>query len=162
MTRLIPYILYLLILAFHRVIAVGPTEIAGAWVDLAGLMVIAVAIYKSEDIAVWFGFWAGIVAFAGNPAELGWHALALAAVAMTAVRLRERLNLASMWSKLYLMFGGVLVHSLLIVLIMRPQRFFTEVWQVAPLVALYTTVVAWLFFLVKEGHLTWRRLKSIF
>ena len=162
MIRLIPYILYLMLLALHQVVLLEATRIGAAWIDLAGLMVISVAIYKSEDIAIWFGFWAGLVAFAGNPALIGWHALALAMVALTACRLRERLNLASMWSKLYLMAGGVIVHAILSILIMRPERFLDEIWSVVPLVALYTTLVAWAFFLFKEGHLTVRRIKSIF
>ncbi len=162
MTRLIPYILYLLLLATYHVILIEPTQIGAVWLNLAALMVIAVAVYKTEDVAIWFGFFAGLVAYAGDPSTLGWHALALAAVALAAVQLRERLNLASMWSKLYLMLGGVLTHTILAVLIMRPERLFHEIWAVTPLVAVYTTAVAWIFFLFKEGHLSWKRIKSIF
>lgn len=162
MTRLIPYILYLMLLGAHHVLLIDPTRIGNAWIDLAALMVIAVAIYKTEDIAVWFAFFAGLVAFAAGPEKIGFHALALVAVAIITVQLRERLNLASMWSKLYLMLGGVFVHAVLVVLIARPGRFSHEIWSEVPLVAVYTTAIAWVFFLFKEGHLTWTRIKSIF
>jgi hypothetical protein len=48
MTRLIPYLLYLLLVGLHQVILKDVTMIYNATINLPAFLVLAIAIYKSE------------------------------------------------------------------------------------------------------------------
>jgi len=159
--RFIPYFLYLLLIGMHQVIWRDMTSIYGAAVNLAALMVLGVALYKSEVIACWFGFAAGIVLAAGFPNVMGWHALTLAALGLAAYHVKERLNLESFYTKLLLMFVGILLHNILASVI-QSDRYFYQLWLNALAGAIYTTVIAQIFFLFKEGVVTAKKIKSIF
>ena len=162
MTRVIPFILYLILIAFHEVITREATLIVTAGINLSALLVLVVALYKAELTATWFGFFAGLVFMASSPAHLGWHALALAALGLMAYHVREKLNLDSLYAKILLVFGGVLVHNLMVLVLEGPTDFLFRLVTVVLAGAVYTTAIAWVFFLFKEGYITWARVKSLF
>ena len=160
--RAVPYILYLLLIATHQVIWRDVTSIFGVMINLAALMVVLVALYKTEMIAVWFGFLAGVVLAAGNPAMIGWHAFALAVLGLVAFHVSERLNLESLYARLLLVSGIVFIHNLLKLLINQTDGLFYLFWTSVITGVVYTTFVALLFFTVKERKITVQRLKSFF
>lgn len=159
--KIIPFILYLFIIAFYEVVLDGPATLFEAAINVPALFVLIVSVYKPEMVVVWFGFWVGVILSAGNPILLGWHALAMAAMAFGAFQVKERLNLASVYSKVYLIFGGVLVHNLMTTIIEQPEGFAYLSWT-ALTGAAYSSIFGWLFFVVKEGHLTIQKIRSLF
>lgn len=162
MTRVIPFVLYLFLIAMHEVIVRDATTIYSAAIDLPGLLVLVVAIYKPEIICTWFGFAAGLVLTAGNPDLFGWHALAMSALGLATYHFRERLNLESLFSKLVLILGGVLLHGTL-VLAINGGAGFLYLWLVSVLPsAVYTTAVGWVFFLFKDKMITFQKVKAVF
>lgn len=160
--RLIPYIIYLILIAMHQVFLQDLTSIAGVRIDLAALIVLAVALYKSEVITLWFGLTAGVVMAAATPDELGWQGLFMALVGVTAFHLREKLNLESFYSKILFMFGGLAVHTIGMTIIEGGDGILMRIWSNALPDAVYTTVVALIFLLFKDGVITYKKFKSIF
>ncbi|MCK4573503.1 MAG: hypothetical protein KAU36_03985 [candidate division Zixibacteria bacterium] len=164
MMRVIPFLLYLWLIALHEVFLGDITAVYGVSINLTVLMVLLVALYKSELVTVWFGFLAGLVGFAGLPQSglLGWQALLLALIGMVAYHMRQRLNLESLFSRLMLVFGGVLVHNIMLLILNPSGGFFLLLLTKALPGTVYTLVIAWLFFLVKDRRLTLEKLKSNF
>lgn len=160
--RIVPYILYLLLISLHVIILNDATRIYTAWVNLPALMVLLVAVYKDDLAATWFGFFAGLIWAGGMPSQMGWYALTMAAVALAACFVRERLNLDSMRAKYLLVLGGVLVHNLFVLIISRSDAFLHLLWANVLLGALYTSIIGWIFFLIKEGRITVQRVKALF
>jgi rod shape-determining protein MreD len=162
MIRVVPYILYVLLIAAWQVIVRDMTAIFGATVNLTGMMVLMVALYKSEVTAAWFGFVTGLVLAAGSPAIPGWHALFLAALGVAGYQVRERLNLEASYSKELYILGGVMLHNVFLVLTESSSGIFHLMWSRALTGAVYTAGIAWLFFMVKEGRITRERVRSVF
>jgi len=160
--RIIPYILYLLLISLHAVILDDATRIYTAWINLPALIVLLVAIYKNDMAATWFGFFAGLIWAGALPSQMGWYALMTAAIALAACFVRERLNLDSMRAKYLLLIGGLLVHNLGGLIISRSDAFWHLLWSSVLLGAVYTSLFGWLFFLVKEEYLTVKRFKALF
>jgi hypothetical protein len=161
--RVIPYVIYLILIAFHVVMLQSITNIFTATINLPALIVLMVAIYKDDIPATWFGFAAGIVAFAaGPPTQLGWQSLVMAALALAACQVRDRLNLESLKAKLLLVLGGLLVHNTLVLLISRADGFLLNLATYVLAGAVYTSVLAGLFFMVKERIVTVEKIKAIF
>ncbi|MBU8933566.1 MAG: hypothetical protein KOO62_06130 [candidate division Zixibacteria bacterium] len=160
--RLIPYLVYLLLIACHQVILKDLTDIFGVGLSLTAFLVMAVAISKSELISMWFGFVAGLVMLAGYPDLMGGSAVITAMLGLAAFHACERLNLESLYSKLLLVLAGVVLHNALILLLMNWSEFFHLLIVSALPSAIYTTVLAWIYFLVLEGRLTFRKLRSVF
>ncbi len=158
--KFIPFFLYLLLIGMHQVIWREMTSIYGASINLPALIVLAVALYKSELAAVWFGFVVGIV-LAVNPGMLGWQALALALLGLLAYHARERLNLESLYTKLLLVFAGILLHNISASIIQAGLNFY-QLWLNILTGSIYTTVIALIFFLFKDGIITFKKIKSIF
>jgi hypothetical protein len=150
------------LIALHVVILKEVTTIYAASINLSALLVLLVAIYKDDLVASWFGFFAGLLLSAGLPWLLGWYALITAALALGACYVRERLNLESLRAKYLLLLGGLLVHNVAGLIILRVDGFWTLLWASALLGAIYTSIIGWLFFLVKEGRLTFARLRALF
>ncbi len=160
--KILPYIFYLLLISAHMVILKDATAIGPATINLSALLVLVVAMYKSEFAALWFGLFAGLIASIGDPSVMGWHALVLAAIGMSAFHAREKLNLDSIYAKLLLMLSGLFIHTVLVVLINQRDDFFYLLWSSVLPALLYTGMSAWLFFAIKEGRITFRKLKAIF
>ena len=162
MIRLLPYILYLLLLGGHQVVFGDLTSFFGARISLAPLLIVLVALYKAELTAVWFGFFVGLVATVGAPSAMGAQALVAAALGMAAYQTRVRLNIESLYSRLLLLLGIVLMYNLSWLMINRTEGevWFSILYAVGNTV--FTTFVGWAFLLIKDGRLTIHRLKSIF
>ena len=162
MIRLIPFVLYILLITLHEVALRDLITLYSTQISLAPLLVVLVALYKSELTAAWFGFIVGLVVSVGSTAILGWHALLLAAMGVVAYHVRQRLNVESLYSRLLLVLGVVLLHNLTWLLINRTEAFWPFVLSYGLGSAVYTTFAAWLFFLIKDGRPTLARMKSIF
>lgn len=162
MIRLLPFVFYLLLVGFHQIIFKDITEIYGVSINLPVLLVLAVAVYKSEITSAWFALAVGIVLGTGFPDVMGWHSLVLAMIALAAFHLRQRLNLDSMNAKLAIAGGGCLIHNILTVFIERTDGYSMDLLQVVLLGVIYTTLIAWLLFAVKEGNITYRKIRAIF
>lgn len=162
MIRVIPFICYLVLIAMHQVITRDLTTVFGFTINLAVLVVIIVAIYKTEMISLWFGLVVGLVLAAGLPDRIGWMALLMAFVGVASFHMRTRLNLDSVYSKLLLVLGGVLVFNILSLFVYQYDKVLLLAVTDALGSAVYTTILAWLFFLIKEHHLTVEKLRSIF
>ena len=162
MTLSLPFVLYLLLVGLHVVVLESATAVYTAQINLAALMVLAVAIYKSELVATWFGFAVGLVLAAGSPELVGWHALWLAGLGLVAYHAREKLNLDSLYAKLLLIVGGVFMHNILVLLTNGGVDFWYQLAVVALPGAVYTAGPAWLFFLIKENRITIAKIKALF
>ena len=121
-----------------------------------------VALYKSELTTLWFGFAAGLVLAVGRPDLLGWHVLILATLGLVTYYIRERLNLESLYARLLLVSGGVLVFNIYSVATIGSDQFLYLLWSTALTGTIYTAAIAWLFFLVKEGRITIEKIKALF
>ncbi len=160
--RIIPFVLYLLLVAFWAVIFRDLVAVYDASINIPALAVLMVALYKQSLTAAWFGFVVGLVASAVQPEVMGWHGLLMAALALLASFLKIRLNLDSLQAKLLLVGGGVFLHNLLSLVVNQHQNFFSLVLTAGVLGAVYSTLAAWVFFLFKENLITYQRVKSIF
>lgn len=162
MTRLIPFLLYLWLIALHQVILSDEISVYGVLVNLPVLAVLLVGLYKTELEACWFGFVVGLVAYAGMTQVLGWHALVLALIGFLTFHSRARVNLESVYSKLLLVFTGVLVHNIILLLLSGTDGFLYVLATRGLTGAVYTTLFAWVFFLFKEGKVTFQKFKAMF
>ena len=160
--RIVPYLLYLLLVAFHGVVLKEATAVAGVQLNLAAFLVLAVALYKREVTALWFGFAAGLTLGAGYPELVGWHALVLSMLGLVAYHVHRRVNLDSLYAKLLLMFAGVYAHNVVLLLIERVDGFLLGLVSPAATGALYSEVMALVFFVFKEGKVTAQKVRSLF
>jgi len=161
----IPYVVYLLIIACYRTLLVGWLSVGQAQIDLAALIVLLVALKKEDMEAVWFGFAAGIVYDAPDPGRLGVHALIFIVMAVATLQARERLNLDSIQSRMILILAGLIFYSIPYTLIYPTSgssEFFRSLWSAALPSIIYTAVLAWIFFMVQSGRLSYARIRSIF
>ncbi len=162
MIRLLPYLLYLWLVGMHQVFLSDITSIYGVRINLPVLVVLLVAIYKSEITALWFAVVVGAVAYAGLPQVMGWHALVLTAIALAVFHLRERINLESLSAKLLLVVGGIVLDNIAVLVLSGSDGFFLLLLTKALPGVVYTALIAWLYFLFKEGRVTLSKLKAIF
>lgn len=159
----VPYLLYLFLVGLHVVVLRDLTGLYTFELNLPAFIVMAVALYKEDVPATWFGFAVGLVLAAGGPpAALGWQALVMAVLALVACYVRERLNLDALKAKILLVFGGVLTHNIIVLVIGGGDGFLVNLLTVALAGAVYTTILAWLFFLIKERRITFQRVKAWF
>lgn len=162
MIRILPYLLYLWLLAMHEVFLKDLTSLWGVSINLVMLMILLTAIYKSEIHTLWFGFFGGLVTFVASGSAWGWHILVIILIAIIAYHLKERMNLESIRAKILLLLGGLLVHNLLVLFIAGQQDILWTIFKQVIPGAVYTTIIGWLYFLFKEGKLTKEKIKAIF
>jgi len=163
--RYLPYLLYLLLIAFYRTNLIGLFSIGPIEIYLTALIVLLVALNKDYLVALWFSFAAGFIYDAPDPSHLGVHMIILILLSLAASYAKERLNLDSITSRLLLVLSGLFVYSLPYILIYATSgtsEFFRLLIQVAIPSALYTTALGWLYFMFQTGRLSYARLKSIF
>lgn len=160
--RIIPYIIYFLIIALFKVIFQDMLTIYGVSINITALLVMIVAIYKSEMSALWFGAVAGLVLSASTPQLFGAYFLTTATLGIVTYHCREMLNLESLYSRLLLIFLGVISYSVLILFVNSIDGFgYLLITNILP-GALYTTIIGWIFFLIKEDRITFLKIKSLF
>jgi len=160
--RAIPYILYLLLIGLHQVALQEMTAIGPATVNLTALIVLLVALYQEESTAMWFGFVAGLVMSAAVPAMIGWHGLGMGLPGLAGFHVRQRLNLESPYSKLFMVLGGLLIHNLYLLILGGIDGFLHLLWVSVIPGAIYTALLSWLYFLFKEKRITWQKIRSLF
>jgi cell shape-determining protein MreD len=163
MRRIIPFLLYLFLIAAHQVMLRDITSIHTVDINLTALVVLVVSVYKTELVVAWFGLAAGMVLSAQNPEYMGWSALWLTGLGLAGFHARDKLNVESLYARLLLVGCGVLLHNLLVMVTASglADFWFKSITEALP-GAVYTTLVAWLFFLIKEGHITWAKVKALF
>ncbi len=162
MTKYIPYLLYLWLIAMHQVFLADVTSIFGAKINLAVLIVLLIAMYKKEVTATWFGLLVGLIGFAGITEISAWQTLAMALIGLIAFHLKEKMNLDSLFARVSLIFGGVLVHNIILLLLEVNDNLFGSIIQYAITGAVYTTIIGTIFFLIKDGIFTFEKTKTIF
>jgi cell shape-determining protein MreD len=149
-------------IGLYAVVLRDITSIYTASINLAALLVLVVALYKTELTAIWLGFLTGLVLTAGSPGTIGWYGLMYGGLGLVGYHVRERLNLESLYAKLLLVFGGTLLVNILVLPISGTDAFFYRLATVALAGAVYTTAVGYVFFLFKEDVITFKKIKSIF
>lgn len=162
---IIPYVLYLLLIACYRTLLSGLLSIGQAQIDLAALIVLLTALSKTEMEAVWFGVAAGLIYDAPDPSRLGVHALIFAVMAVATSQAKERLNLDSIQSRMILVLAGLIFYSIPYTLIYPTSgtsEFFRLLWMAALPSIVYTAALAWIFFMLQSGRLSYARIRSIF
>ncbi|MFQ5452831.1 MAG: hypothetical protein ACE5D6_01430 [Candidatus Zixiibacteriota bacterium] len=162
MTRIIPYILYFWLIAMHQVILKDVTSIFGISINLAVLIIVLATFYKSELVVCWFSFLIGLIAYTADFHIIGWQVVMMVIIGFIAFHIKEKLNLDSLYAKLLLIFGGVLFHNIISLVLSNSDQFFYLFLSKAITGAIYTTIIAWFFFLFKEGKITFQKFKSIF
>lgn len=162
MTRILPYMIYLWLVAMYQVFLGDVTAIFGVRLNLPVLLVLLVPLFKSEIASCWFGFLTGLVAMAGVDPVTGWNALVMAVIAFMAFHTKDKMNLESIYSKLIMVFLGGLIYNIVSLVMVRGDGVFILLGAKALAGAIYTTLAAWLFFLVKEDKITFRKFRAIF
>lgn len=154
MIKLIPYIIYLLLIAFFEVMFRDLTRVFDVSINVTTLIVLLVALYKPERSALWFAFAAGVVSAAGIPHQMGWYCLCLTAVSMTTSQVKEHLDIATLIAKLVVIFCGTLLFNIMLVIFEGWGTFFRFLLLYAIPGAAYTTIVGWVFLLFKDHYIT--------
>lgn len=162
MIRVIPFLIYLWLVAMHQVFLDEITSIYSVSINLPVLLVLVTALYKSELVSCWFGFVVGLVAYSASIQIVGWQALIMALIGFLTYHAKEKLNLDSLQARLLLVGSGILVHNIVTLILSRSDQFFFLLWSQALTGAIYTTVVAWIFFILKEEKITVQKFRSIF
>ena len=163
--RFLPYILYLLLIAFYRTNLMPVFSIGAVQIYLTALIVLLIALNKDYLTTLWFGFAAGLVYDAPDPSHLGIHMLLLVFIGASASEAKERLNLESIKSRLLLVVSGLFLYSIPHTLIYATSgisEFFRLLIEVAIPSVIYTAFLGWLYFMLQTGRLSYARLKSIF
>ena len=160
--KVIPYILYLYILALHETILSDLLSIYGAAIDLAVLMVVLIALYKSELTTLWFAVCAAVIAGTVRPDMMTWQMLALVVPAMVVSRVSARVNLESLSSRLLILGGFLLIHESVISFLLSHDGPLFVIYRLILPSAVYSLLVGWIFFLIIDGRITWQKVKALF
>lgn len=165
MIRIIPYILYLYLIACYRTLLVEPLSIGDVQIYLTPLIVMLVALHKDHITALWFGFAAGIVYDTMDPSHMGVQIIVLATMGLITAQAKERFNLESLTSLILLLSIGVLFFSIPHTLLYSTSgvsEFGRLFLRIAIPGVLYTSFVGWLFFMLKTGRISYKKLKELF
>lgn len=161
-SRIIPFILYLALISLHQTLVGDLLSVWGADLALGSLLIMLVALYKSESVGVWFGAMVAFLVNTGDPPAAATGMVVAAGIAVGAVYFKNRLNLESMAARLAVVFSGCLILELLgAAFSTGDQLLFVWARYTIPSV-IYTSLWALLFFLVKDGYLTRSRLARLF
>ncbi len=163
--RYLPYLLYLLIVACDRTLLSGWLSLGPVQFNLAPLLVLLVALRKPYLAALWFGFVAGLVYDAPDPAHLGMQSVMLCLLGIITSRAKDRVNLESTISRMLLVVIGLIIHAVpqtLVYVTSGPSEPVRLLLTVGFPGALYTALIGWIYFMVESGQLSYRRLRSMF
>jgi hypothetical protein len=160
--KIIPYILYLFLIAFYATIVADIISILGVTVDLLIIIVVMIAFYKSETEALWFGMAAGVVAGATHLNLMPWEISIVSLIALAVNQIGGRINLESAVSKIFVLGCCALVHGIVMTLSVSTEEFFFVLIRYILPGAVYTLVIGSIFFLVKDGYISWSKIKALF
>ena len=160
--KAIPYILYLFLLTFHDTILVELISIKGVVIDITILLVVLVSMYKSEEESLWFGFMAGLVTGAMDISTMPVQIVTIVIIATLANQMAVRINLESIISRVIILSSAVVVHKIVMTLTVSGTEFFyILITSVLP-AAVYTLIVGLIYFMLKDGRITWQKVKALF
>ncbi len=160
--KIIPYILYLFLIAFYVTIFSDFVAIYGVTIDLVVFLVVAVGLFKDEIEATWFGVAAGIVAGATRLDLMPWDVLTIGVIAFAANQMGTRINLESLLSKIIVLATAVLLHGIVQTLVISADNFFYVLLRFVMPSMVYTVLLGVLFFLIKDGRISWEKTKALF
>jgi len=160
--KVIPYIIYLFLLTFHDIILRELISVYGVTMDITILLVVLVALYKTEEEAIWFGFFAGMIAGASDIAIMPYEIVAVVVLAVASNQMAARINLESIASRVIILTSAVIVHRVIVTIMLSSTEFFyLFVRNIIP-AAVYTMIIGLIFFMIKDGRITWQRIKALF
>lgn len=159
--RIIVYIFLLYLIAFYYTIMAEAVTIYGATLDLVGLAVAMVAIYRGTTASLWFGVASAIVAATLRPDLMSVQILTLAGMAVIINQISIRLNLDSILSRLAAMAIFLLVHNIAIALKISSADFLFVSYRFILPGVVYTLVVGWILFSVIDGVFGLKRSDSL-
>ncbi len=159
--RIILYIFYLYILAFYNTILGDMISIYGVTIDLAGLLVILIAIYRGETTALWFAIGTAVITSTQRLDLMPWEMFSLCAVAVTAKQIGTRINLDSIPSRLIIIISLLLVHNIVITLAISSDEFVYVLYRYMLPGAGYTLLLGWLLLLIGDGLISVRKVKVL-
>ncbi|MDF1543735.1 MAG: hypothetical protein P1R58_01390 [bacterium] len=162
MIKYLPYLFYMILIGFHTVIFADFTSVWGVKINLIALLIAALALYKSEIEVAWAALALGLVSAAGQPALLGWHALILVLLSQIIHRSAKRLNLDSIWSQVGVIAAAVMIHNILLSMFEGFSGIFERIAVHALPGVVYTSLIAWLFFLIKDKKITLQKIREMF
>lgn len=165
MTRVIPYILYLYLIACYRTLLVDPFSIAGVEIFFTPLIVMLVALHKDHITSLWFGFMAGVIFDAVDPTHMGVQIVVLATMGIITAHAKERFNLESLKSLVFLLTIGLIAYAIPYTLIYTTSgvnEFGRLFLRFALPGVVYTAFVGWLFFMIKTGRISFTKFKELF
>lgn len=160
--KIIPYIIYLFLLAFHYTIFSELISIYGAVVDLTVLLVALIAIYRGKTTTLWFAFAAGIVAGTTRPDLMPYEILILCSGGLIINRLCLRINLESITSRLIIIGGLLVFHAVVINLILFAGELPYMLWRSVFPDTFYSLLIVWPILLSFDGRITWSKIKALF
>ena len=163
--RFIPYILYLLLIAFFRTNLVALFTFGSAQIYLTALVVLLVALHQDDLTSLWFGFAAGLIYDAPDPEFMGASMIILSLLGVVTSIIKRRFNLDSLKGRVLLVVVGLLVYSIPYTIIYVSTgigEFFESLVKGSFLSIIYTGLVGWIFFMFHSGHLSYKKIKSIF
>jgi rod shape-determining protein MreD len=163
--RYIPFVLYLLLIGFYRTLLVDFLAIGSAQLYLTALIVILLSLRKNYLTALWFGFAAGVVFDALNPSYLGIQIIILSLIGIGTAQARERFNLESLRSLIFLVAIGLTIFSIPYTIIYATSGIseFGGVFLRSTIPSIfYTLVVACLYFMIHSDRISLKKLKSLF
>jgi len=160
--RIIPFILYLFLITFHVAILGDLTAILGIKFNMFVLMVTLVALYKGDGEAIWFGFFAGLVFGSQRLDLMPWEIVIATLTAIVVKEISTRINFESIASRVIIIGSCVLLHDILIILLISAREFFFLFTRYVLPGVVYTVILGWLFFMIKDGRITWQRVKALF
>jgi len=165
MKRLVPYILYLYLIALYRTLLTDALAIGDVQIYLTPLIVMLVALHKEYVTSLWFGFAAGVVYDAVDPSHMGIQMIILSLMGIVTAQAKEQFNLESLKSLVFLLSIGLLVFSIphtLIYATSGVSEFGSLFLWVAIPGIVYTASIGWLFFMIKTGRISFKKIKELF
>ncbi len=160
--RVLPYLLYLFLITFHSIILSDLISILGVRLNMLILIIGLIGLFKSETEAVWFGLSAGIIVGAARLDLMPWEVLVITVIAVAVKQVSSRINLESLASKVVVLACSVFLHEVIITLIISTEEFFFILIRYILPGTAYTVFIGLLFFLIKDGRISRKKIKALF
>lgn len=161
-SRLLPYVLYLYLIAFHQSLVGDLFAIWGVDIATGALAIMLVAVYKPQTVAVWFGAAVAVLISTGDSIGAAITMVIAAALAVGAEYFKSRLNLESMTARLSVVFVGCLVFETTTAILFSGTGLVYSWFRFTVPSVVYTTLWALLFFMVKDGIISRSRFSKLF
>jgi len=162
MIKILPYILYLFIIAFYRTLLIDPLSIFGAVIDLSAMMVALIGLYKNENVALWFAIGVSILIGSQQLHVMPWEMLVLGGGALIVNQCGFRMNLESVMSRIMVLGAFIFVHQIAVSLLVSPDIILYALYKKILPSVIYTVIIGWVFFQIKDGKITFQKIKSLF